>query len=563
MALLLKNARIVNVFTDTVEPGDILIRGGMIVGVGDYSDTKADEIRDLEGAYVCPGFIDGHIHIESTMLRPEEFIRACVPHGTTAVVSDPHEIANVCGAAGIQYMLDASRNMPMTVYVMMPSCVPATQFDEAGAVLGAETIQKFYHQSRVLGLGEMMDYPGVVAGKGPAVEKLRRAKEEKVIINGHAPLLSGKELDRYISFGVTDDHECTNPEEARERIRKGQTIMIRQGTAARNLEALMPLFEEPWNRHCTLVTDDKHPADLLENGHIDCIVREAVRLGAPVTTAIRMATLQTARYYGLRNHGAVAPGHWADLAVLDDLDTVQVRDVYRNGVLVAKDGECLPFASPRIDFSVMDRVLNTVNLEAISPERFMIDGKNGPCRVIRLVPGQLLTDEWITDIWFDRNNGIDPERDILKIAVIERHHGTGHMGLGFVSGLGLRRGAIASTVSHDSHNVIAAGTNETDLALAVNELQEMGGGCIAVADGKVLARLELPVAGLMSLENATVTADKNEQLRRITHQELGVKEGIEPFMHLAFLSLPVIPDLKMTTLGLVNVTDQKIVPLFV
>lgn len=563
MDLLLKNAKIVNVFTDSIDPGDILIRGGMTVGVGDYSDTDADEVRDLEGAYVCPGFIDGHIHIESTMLRPEEFVRACVPHGTTAVVSDPHEIANVCGTAGIQYMLDASRNLPMTVYVMMPSCVPATRFDEAGAVLGAEELQKFYHQSRVLGLGEMMDYPGVVAGKGPAVEKLRRAKEAKVIINGHAPLLSGKELDRYISFGVTDDHECTNADEAKERIRKGQTVMIRQGTAARNLEALMPLFEEPWNRHCTLVTDDKHPADLLLNGHIDNIVREAVRLGAPVTTAIRMATLQTARYYGLRNHGAVAPGHWADLAILDDLKTVHVRDVYRNGVLVAKDGACLPFASPRIDFSVMDRVLNTVNLEPVSPDQFMIRGESNTCRVIRLIPGQLLTDEWVTDIRFDRNNGIDPERDILKIAVIERHRGTGHIGLGFVNGLGLRRGAIASTVSHDSHNVITAGTNEMDMALAVNQLQSIGGGCVAVADGQILAMLELPVGGLMSLEDARVTAYKNEELRQMTHRELGVADGIEPFMHLAFLSLPVIPTLKMTTLGLMDVTRQKVVPLFV
>ena len=563
MKTLLKNANVINVFTDEIVRQDVLISDGFVIGIGDYGNETADEIRDLDGCWICPGFIDGHIHIESTMLLPEEFARVCLPHGTTAVITDPHEIANVCGMDGIRFMLEASEGLPVTQYIMLPSCVPATAFDESYNSLKADNLKPFYTHPRVLGLAEMMNYPGVLSGDHDTLEKIRDASDAGAIINGHAPLLSGHDLDHYISCGISDDHECTTAAEGIERIRKGQMLMIRQGTAARDLEAMMPLFREPWNRRCMLVTDDKHPADLLLNGHIDSIIRQAILQGASPVVAIRMATIQAAVYFGLRRIGAVAPGYRADILVLDDLDTVSVMDVYKDGKLVARNHKALPFRSPEVSDELLDAVQNTMHLDPLEPDDFLLKPESDQCRVIRIIPSQLLTEEWITDIDWQKNNGIDIDRDIIKLSVIERHHFTGHMGLGFVSGLGLKRGAIASSVSHDSHNLIIAGTNEEDMALAANEIQARGGGCIAVADGRILAVNELPVAGLMSMDDASNAARSNELLRAVTHRELAVADNIEPHMNLAFLSLPVIPSLKMTTLGLVDVNKQRIVSLYI
>ncbi|MBQ0037585.1 MAG: adenine deaminase [Clostridiales bacterium] len=562
MKRLLKNGTIVNVFTDALERGNVLLEDGRIIGVGDYTDADADAVEDVSGKYLCPGFIDGHIHIESSMLQPAEFARACLPHGTTAIVADPHEIANVSGLMGIIYMLEASANIPMTVYIMVPSCVPATPFDEAGATLAAEDIKTLFGHPRVLGLGEMMNYPGVLYDDAETVKKLEETKKAGLIINGHAPLLSGRDLDKYIAAGIFDDHECSTVDEAMERLRKGQWVMVRQGTAARNLKALLPLFDEPYCRRCLLVTDDKHPADLLRHGHIDSIIREAVKAGKSAVTGIRMATLQAAQRFGLEGVGAVAPGYIADLLVLDDLDSVTVRDVYRRGEKVVSDGKTVDFETPYIRADVWKSVRNSFYLAPLRQSDFHIEPKGNRCRVIGLVPDQLITEEMVTELDFDKNNGVDTQRDILKLAVIERHMDSGHIGKGYISGMGLKSGAIASSVAHDSHNLIVVGTNDADMTVAANRIRELGGGLVVVNGGEVLAEMPLPIGGLMGKQSAEVMAQQNEAVRSKV-RELGVSQDKEPFMSMAFVSLPVIPSLKMTTLGLVDVNKFQLVPLFV
>lgn len=561
MKLLLKNAQIVNVFTDRLEEANILIDGEKIIGVGQYKDEDADTVRDLSGKIICPGFIDGHIHIESTMLTPPELARVCLPCGTTAIVADPHEIANVCGLSGIVYMLDSSEDLPLSVYIMLPSCVPSTPFDETGAVLEAEDLHVLYSHPRVLGLGEMMNYPGVLADDTKVMQKISEAQTLGKLVNGHAPLLSGRGLDKYISAGISDDHECSTAEEAMERIAKGQHVMIRQGTAAQNLDALLPLFDEPWSRRCMMVTDDRHPADLMKEGHIDNIIRSAVKAGKSPLTAIRMATLQAAEYFGIRNMGAVAPGYIADILVLDNLETVKVRDVYCRGQLAVSNGKVIDLKKAEIRSDIRKTVRNSFYLDELSASDFHIKPEGRRCRVIKIRPSQLLTDEWITEIDFSRENGIDVERDILKLAVIERHLNTGHKGLGFISGAGLKKGAIASSVAHDAHNLIVIGTNDRDMAIAANRIRSLGGGNAVVADGELIAEMPLPEAGLMSDLSAAETAAQNEAVRLAVHA-LGASDEIEPFMNMAFLSLPVIPYIKMTTLGLVDVDGQKLVPLF-
>ena len=561
MRTLLKNGTVINTFTGEKEKADVLMENGLIAGVGDYGDESADAVKDVTGKYICPGFIDGHIHIESTMLLPSELARVCVPHGTTAIVADPHEIANVCGTKGIRFMLEASEGIPLSVYVMLPSCVPASGFDESGAVLTAKDLEPFYAHPRVLGLAEVMNYPGVIARDPEVMDKVTSALAKGKPVNGHAPLLSGKELDRYIAAGIGDDHECSSFEEAAERIRKGQRVMIRQGTAAQNLKALLPLFDEPWAHRCLLVTDDKHPADLLSCGHIDSIIRQAVKAGKDPVTGIRMATLWAAECFGLRGIGAVAPGYRADILVLDELDTVSVRDVYREGVCVCENGQMEPFDPPVTAPELQDSLRNSFHMPQVTEKDFHIDQQGlKKCRVIKTVSGELLTEEWVTEINFDRNNGIDADRDILKIAVLERHLNTGHRGVGFIGGTGLKCGAVASSVSHDSHNLIVIGANEADMALAAEAVRRMGGGCVSVRDGQILAQMPLPAAGLMTYAPAREIARQNEELKKSVH-ELGVPEDRELLMTMAFISLSVIPHLKITTKGLVDVDNCRTVPL--
>ncbi len=562
MRTLLKNGTVLNVFTDELEKTNVLIEDDNIIGVGEYNDAEAECSIDVSGKILCPGFIDSHIHIESTMLTPGELARVCVPHGTTAIVADPHEIANVCGRIGLGFMIQAAKNLPVKIYFMLPSCVPATEFDESGAVLDAEDIKNYYGYDEVLGLAEMMNYPGVLAKQSNVLEKIADARNAGKIINGHAPLLTGKDLDAYIAAGISDDHECTSAEEAKERIRKGQKVMIRQGTAARNLQGLLPLFEEPWASKCMLVTDDKHPADLLKNGHIDSIIREAVKNGKSVITGIKMATIQAATHYGLRDVGAIAAGYQADILVLDDLDNVKVRDVWKCGELVVKNGEVVPFEKPWIDDDIWKAVRNSFFMKEVHPKDLMVEPKGHLCRVIRVIPKELITEEEQIELEFNKCNGIDIEEDILKIAVIERHMKTGHIGLGYIKGVGMKTGAIASSVSHDSHNLIVIGTNEEDMATVANHIRAIGGGLAVCENGEIKAELPLPLGGLMSREDAACVASMNEEVR-VAAKRLGYNQGIEPFMNMAFVSLPVIPHIKLTTKGLVDVDKQEIVELFI
>lgn len=561
MKILLKNGTVVNAFTDSLEKVNVLIEDEKIIGVGDYSDDDADMVEDVSGKYVCPGFIDGHIHIESTMMTPAEFVKAVLPHGTTGVVADPHEIANVCGIEGVRFMLEASAGLPVTVYIMLPSCVPATGFDEAGATLTAEDLEPLYMTPRILGLAEVMNYSGVIAKEQEVRKKIEDAHRNGKVVDGHAPLLLGKDLDTYLSAGIQSDHECSSYEEGAERIRKGQWLMIRQGTAARNLKGLIELFEEPWSRKCLLVTDDRHPADILKDGHIDHIVRLAIEMGKSSVTAIRMATIQAAECFGLQRVGAVAPGFQANVLILDDLDSVAVRDVYCSGEKVVSNGKLTEITTPVIKEQRIKAVRNSFYVDRLKDSDFHIEEKGKYCRIIKTIPGQLLTEEWIAEINWAKSNGVDVERDILKIAVIERHMHTGHKGIGFISGLGIKRGAVASTVSHDSHNLVVIGTNDEDMVCVANHVIKMGGGYAVVCDRKILTALPLPIAGLMSELGVSELAERNQKLLD-TVTSLGVAEEATPLMTMAFVSLAVIPSLKLTTKGLVDVGRQEQVSLY-
>ena len=558
--LVLKNAQIVNVFTQSVETGDIAIEGGYIVGIGNYEGITE---KDLGGAYVCPGFLDGHIHIESSMTSPGEFERAVVPHGTIAVITDPHEIANVAGTAGIRFMMQSAQKLDLDVYFMLPSCVPATDLDESGAELLARDLEPFYADEKVLGLAEMMNAFGVTHGDKGCFEKLVQARSLKKAIDGHAPALSGKELNAYVTAGIRSDHECSDFEEAKEKFARGQWIMIRQGTAAKNLKGLMGMFEDPYYQRCLLVTDDKHPGDLIRIGHIDAIIREAVSMGADPIRAIRMGTLNAAAYFGLHDMGAVAPGYKADLAVFDDLRTLNVKQVYKGGKLVAEDGKMLHQKEKITDWSdeIKERVFHSFHRDPITVEELQLKKTTGTHqRVIDMVAHELITRERIEE-WKELPGmapGVDISRDIVKLAAIERHKNTGHVGLGFVGKYGLKRGAVATSIGHDSHNLVIAGVTDEDMVLAGNRVIENGGGLAIALAGKVLADLPLPIGGLMADEPVEVVDEKLEHMKKLS-VELGISEDIDAFMTLAFISLPVIPKLRLNTYGVVDVEKHQVV----
>lgn len=560
MKTLLKNATVVNVFTESLDSANVLIDNGTIIGVGKYSDEEADVVEDLTGKYICPGFIDGHIHIESTFVLPAELARLILPHGTTTIVADPHEIANVSGTNGIEYMLAASTGIPLNVYFMIPSCVPATSFDESGSSLDSEDIRYLFHHPRILGLAEVMDYFAVCHSDGKVNSKITEALSLDRIVDGHAPGLSGKELDKYTASGIDSDHECTTAEEAIEKLSKGMWIMIREGSATKNLKALMPLFKKPYNNRCLLVSDTKNPYDLINTGHIDSIIREAIKNGANAVSAIKMATFNAAQRFLLKRTGAVAPGYKADLVILNNLEEIDICDVYIKGKKIVSNKREKPFINPPIAPALSKNILSSMNMEEVTPYDFHITGNAKKCRVISITKNDISTKEEICSINFDDNNGINVRNDILKIAVIERHHNTGHKGIGFVKGFGLREGAIASTVAHDSHNLIVIGTNDEDMAHAANRLRTIGGGLVYVLDGIVKAELPLPVAGLMSDANAYSIIKQNDELMAIIHEH-GIPGDLAPFTAMSFLSLPVLPSLKITTQGLVDVELHTRVPL--
>ncbi len=535
MPLVLKNCDYLNVFTAQWLHGDIAISDGRIAGVGTYDGER--EI-DLTGKTCVPGLMDGHIHLESAMITPREFARVAVAHGTTAVVADPHEIANVLGASGVDYMLRASENLPLDVFFMAPSCVPSSPFDESGATLDHEAIAALLTNPRVLGLAEMMNVPGVLAGDEDVMLKIAETQRLRKHIDGHAPGLSGSALQAYIAAGIQTDHECSSLPEAMEKLALGQWIMIREGSAARNLQALLPLFGNPYRSRCLLVTDDKHPGDLLNLGHIDHAVRKAIALGADSAAAFIMASWNAAQCFGLAGRGAVAPGYAADLVVLDDVKSVAIRSVYKDGVLVTP-----------VQISGGDTPMpaSSFHMAPVTPETFALR----EAKVIGLVPGELLTtDEGSA-------SAVDPRRDIVKLAVIERHRGSGHVGKAYVKGYGLRAGAVATSVAHDAHNLIVAGVSDADMALAANRVAVMRGGLAVVRDGEVLCSLPLPIAGLMSPQPAEQV---HEALTGLMEQavQLGVSRQIDPFMTLSFVSLPVIPTLRLTTYGVVDVAAQAL-----
>lgn len=541
--LVLKNAKYLNVFSNEFLCGDIAVANGLIAGVGKY-DGKTE--IDVSGKLVLPGFIDAHIHLESSMVTPAEFAKAVVAHGTTTVITDPHEIANVMGIDGVEYMIQASQNLPIDVHFMMPSCVPATEIDESGAELDCKDIDLYLDNKKVLGLAEMMNYVGVINGDKNVLSKIVTSQAHHKKIDGHAPELSGNDLNAYIAAGVYSDHECSTFENALEKLRKGQFIMIREGTAAHNLKALMPLLTQQYYSRCMFATDDKHPSDLLYGGHIDYIVKQALKNGADPIVALKTATHHAARYFLLNNKGAIASGYLADIVVVDNLEDFNVETVFKRGKLVF-DGEVKDFSAPTVDEKLAEKCFDTFHLDSVTPSSFKVDGKLG---LIGLVGGELLT----------RNLGtadkIDVENDILKIACIERHKGTNHIGVGYVKGYSLKSGAVATSVDHDSHNIITVGCNDDDIAVAVNAINDSKGGIAVVENGKIKALLELPIAGLMSDEPLTTVNEKLENAKSSAY-ELGADKSIDPFMTLSFLSLPVIPSLRITTKGVFDAENWK------
>ena len=544
--LVLKNATYVNVFSNELCHADIAVAEGLIVGMGTYSGKVE---ADMTGKIVLPGFLDAHIHLESSLVSPKEFVKAVLPHGTTTVITDPHEIANVMGTDGIEYMLQATEDLPVDVRFMLPSCVPATPLDESGAVLDYRAIDSFYDHPRVQGLAEMMNFVGIIAGDDQPVEKIVAAQAHHKKIDGHAPDLVGNDLNAYIAAGVYSDHECHDLNDAIAKLERGQFIMIREGTAARNLEALLPLLCDKYSERCMFCTDDKHPNDLLEKGHIDYIVKKAIGLGADPITAVKVACHNAARYFLLNNRGAIAPGYLGDFVVIDNFQDFNIEKVYKKGELMVENGVVKEFPTPEIEQYLVDRAHSTFHVGTLTAEDFT---EHRPRGIIGMVNGEITT----TDAGY--SDRIDVEYDVLKIAVVERHKNTHHIGIGFLQGYGLKSGAVATSISHDSHNIIVVGTSEADMAAAVNRVVELNGGIVVWDGGQPIAEVPLAIAGIMSDEPLVTVNEKLETAKEKAF-ELGVSRGIDPFMTLSFMALPVIPSLRITTRGVFDVNSQSYV----
>ena len=550
--LVFRNARVVNVFSGEIHKTNVAVEDGRVVGFGDY---RAKTTIDLRGAYLAPSLIDGHFHLESSMLTAPELVRAVVPHGTGAIMVDPHEYANVLGLDGIRYVLESTRNLAVDFFIMLPSCVPATALETAGAKLTADDLKVMMHDARVAGVAELMNFTGVFLGSKSELAKIAAGKGKA--IDGHAPGLRGKNLNAYALAGVRSDHESVAVEEVREKLRIGMHALLREGSAARNLEHLLPLINQHNSQNCSFVTDDKLPSDLVSEGHIDYAVRKAIRGGVPPITAIQMATINTARHYRLHNLGAIAPRHWADFIVLDDLNRFRVRQTWKKGTLVAEDGKFLGKSPAKVALPH-----STMNL-CYSAKDFIVKANGeGRIRVIEIIPDQAVTKEMISPPKIENGEVVvDTARDILKIVVVERHHATGNVGVGFVRGFKLKRGAIASTVAHDAHNVIVVGVNDQDILFAIQRLERLRGGQIAVADGKVLAELPLPIAGLVTNQPLPKAIELIDDLNTAARR-LGCNLAA-PFMTMSFLSLSPIPALKLTDQGLIDTKKLKKTSLFV
>ena len=550
--LLVKNAKIINVFTKEIEYGNLAISDGYFIGVGDY---KAVEEIDLKGSYIAPGFIDGHVHIESSMLTPNNYAKAVLPRGTTSVVADCHEIANVCGENGIDFMLEASKNLPLDVYMMIPSCVPSTKFETSGAFLRAENIKKYVNNNRVLGLGEMMDYPGTINGDKEVLKKIELFSHK--VIDGHAPGVYKEDLNAYCLAGVKTCHECTTPDELVEKVKRGMYIHLREGSQTKNIRDLLPGINQKYYSHILFCSDDLHPLDIEKKGHIDNNINIAIQYGIDPIEAISMATINIANCYNINDSGAISPGRKADFVVFDSLEKIEVKKVYKNGKLVVSDSEVL-FSSEHLDYTgVLDTVkfnIDNVNLEYKLKSDFVnvIGLIKNNVTTLKLKRNVVLNDL----IFYPKLND-----DLLKLVVIERHRLTGNIGKGIVEGYGLKDGAIAMTIAHDSHNLVCIGDNDLDMLCAINKIKDIGGGIVIAKDNRVIDYLQLAVGGLMSTENLEFVSNKISNLEKIA-RKIGVSKDIEdPFLQLAFLSLTVIPELKLSDFGLFDVKNFRIIPL--
>lgn len=548
--IVIKGGKIIDVFNQEIIEGDIAIADGMFVGIGDF---EGEQIIDAKNRYISPGFIDGHVHIESAMVAPSEFAKVVVPHGVTTVIADPHEIANVAGLEGIQFMIGASEHLPLNVYFMLPSCVPATPFENSGAILNSKDLQALYAHDRVLGLGEVMDYPAVFQAADSIVDKLVSAADHGKKIDGHAAGIDASGINVYMTAGIRSDHECATASEARERLQRGMYLMLREGSAAKDLSSLIEVVNEKNARRCLFVTDDKHLDDLLAEGSIDHNVRLAINYGISPLLAIQMSTLNAAECFGLSQKGAIAPGYDADFLLLDDLEKIDIYQVYKSGELVAEKGKMVQ--QELKESELLPHLTNSMQFKDIDSNDLSIHLENSLAHVIGIIPNSLITKHLIKEVDVEKSCFLPSvKRDLLKLVVIERHKKTGNIGLGIVHGLNLQSGVIASTVAHDSHNLVIAGTNDTDILTTIDEIKKMSGGLVVVENGEVLASLSLPIAGLMTDQGFTTVNrelnDLNEALRQI-----GFSGNFNPFLTLSFLALPVIPELKLTDLGLFDVNN--------
>ncbi len=551
--LLIKNAKLINTFSGDIYKTDIAVHNGKIVGFGEYS---AKNVIDVKGMYVAPGFIDGHVHIESSMVKIPEFAKVVMPCGTTSVVIDPHEIANVLGIEGIKYMLSSSIDSMLGVYVMLPSCVPSTALETSGATLSSHDLSLLLNDERILGIAEVMNYPGVIHKDTDLLKKIAIANGK--IIDGHAPFLSGKQLYAYVSSGIRSDHECSDVEEAREKLRAGMYVMIREGTAAKNLKSLIGLVNVSNSRKFIFVTDDRHLDDIESEGHINYLVKKAIEYGVDPVKAIQMATINTAEYFGLKNLGAILPGYFADFVIFDNFKRMNIKMVFKNGIMVSKDGKVFD----GIIKEYKEKLRGTINVKWIEHEDFALKAEGKKARVINVIPNEIITKMSVEEVKVDGGYvSSDTEKDILKIAVIERHMASGRIAKGLVRGFKLKKGAIASSISHDSHNIVVIGTHDGDMYQAAVGVVKMQGGIAAALNGQILESLPLPVAGLMSDRSAEFVKTKIKRLREVARY-LG-SELPDPFMAMSFLTLPPIPEIKITDRGIIDANKFKVVELFV
>jgi len=552
--LVLKEAQVLDVFSGKIERKDVAIKDGYVAALG--LDFPAQETIDLKGAYLIPGYIDAHIHLESSLVSPAQFCKVTLARGTTALIADPHEIANVLGVEGVEYMLRITQNLPLDIFFTAPSCVPASPLETSGAVLGAKELEPLLDHPRVVGLGEVMNFPGVINGDTQLLEKIQLALSKGKKVDGHAPGVTGEALSAYVAPGITSDHECVHLKEAEEKLKRGMYIMIREGSTAKNMSALIPLVRAFGVSRFMLVTDDRHPQDLLEEGHMDFLLRKAVYMGIAPNLAVRMATFNPAFYFNLRRRGAIAPGYIADMVVVKDLRDFFPMWVFKGGRMMAQDGTLLE----NIDTSLPEPPPPSFHIK-LPPQPFRIPARGKKARIIVVIPNQIVTEmEEAEPTVKDGEVVADPARDLLKVAVVERHMATGNVGVGLIKGFGLQKGALASSVAHDSHNVVVVGTSDEEMLLAVKKVEDMGGGLVVVKGQETLAALPLPLAGLVSLDPVEVVARKVQELHRAALQ-LGCALD-NPFMALSFLALPVIPRLKITDLGLVDVEKFQVVDVF-